>query len=124
MDIEQLKMILDMLGAAGEGARELAYVWFGLVAMKLVGYYTLWVIGFYTAYKGALRVVSATSLGQRLCDMAGAYGTCQSDRQRMIDLVQSGLDREAVDAEAERAAYRENLKDEHFARMENLKHGN
>jgi len=36
MDIEQLKLILEMVGTAGDGAKDLALIWFGLQFVKVI----------------------------------------------------------------------------------------
>jgi hypothetical protein len=37
LDIEQLKLILETLGAAGEGTKELALIYFGYLLIKAIG---------------------------------------------------------------------------------------
>ena len=47
MDIEQLKLILEMVGVAGGGAKDLALLWFALAFFQsLIG----WAFGFFCVY--------------------------------------------------------------------------
>ncbi len=53
MDIEQLRLILETVGAAGEGAIHLAYIWFALEALDTICSYGFLGVGVYFCYRWA-----------------------------------------------------------------------
>lgn len=53
MDIEQLKLILDTVGAAGEGAQTVALTWFGVYFMTEIAGYATWILTVFLAISTA-----------------------------------------------------------------------
>jgi len=61
MSLEQLKLMLEMLGAAGAGAQEYAMWWLAYWFCRTLIGYALWFTLGYTLIQGIFRVITKTS---------------------------------------------------------------
>ena len=63
MDIEQLKLILDMLAGVGEVAGNVFYVWVGFQLLDTITNFVLPVIGLVLLYKGVTLMIVTIKSG-------------------------------------------------------------
>lgn len=88
MDIEQLKLILETLGAAGEGTKELALIYFGYLFAKAIGLGLL-LAGLITcAYKLISRALGASTIETELAKLIDTYPPLsKGERERVFSLI-------------------------------------
>ena len=100
MDIEQLKLILEVVGAASDGAKDLALLWLGLAFFKsTIG----WGFGFtvlYAAYRLARRAIIPDSLLGTIGELAGiGYPISRKEQKEVLRIVNAGLAKIKTDRE-------------------------
>ncbi len=88
MDIEQLKLILDMVGAAGDGAKDLALLWFALAFTKSLLGPAVGTFALIAAYRLAVFGIRSCSLsGQLAKELETWLPLTNSERLSCIEAV-------------------------------------
>jgi hypothetical protein len=90
LDIEQLKLILETLGAAGEGTKELALIYFGYLLIKAIGVAAIFATLFLVIYRVAMAIVRAVSLEGRLVDALSLSYMSPSKMTEVIEWAKRG----------------------------------
>jgi len=91
MDIEQLKLILETIGAAGEGARDLAYVWFGLQFLRALLDPAVVIVLILTAYHLIKMVVHNVTFLSQLGRHLSVDAFEPAGRRVIFDAVRAGF---------------------------------
>ncbi len=93
MDIEQLKLILEMVGAAGDGAKDLALLWIALVFVKGMVGCTILAGTVYGAYRLSIIAINGNTLLGEVARMLGtSLPLSRSERAGVKQALQRGLD--------------------------------
>ena len=93
MDIEQLKLILETLGAAGEGTKQLVLIYFAYLFAKAACIGALFGSLIFIVYRVALRIVHAATFEGRIRDVFGISCYLTSEESaRIIEWAKRGRD--------------------------------
>ena len=93
MDIEQLKMIIEALGAAGAGTKHLIIVYFAYLFAKLT--FTVGLIGAVVtaAYKIIRHGIDQCSFSNDVAQAIDTYGCLSgSERRKAIKYIRAGME--------------------------------
>jgi len=66
MDMEQLQLIVDLLAGAGEGTKDLVFLYFGYLMAKFLVYMTFYVVLVSVVYKLTMTLTRNFSFGGRV----------------------------------------------------------
>ncbi len=93
MDIEQLKMIIEALGAAGAGTKHLVIVYFAYMFVKLI--FTVGLLGGLAtaAYKIIRHGIDQCSFSNDVAAAIDTYGCLSgSERRKAIQYIRAGME--------------------------------
>ena len=90
MDIEQLKLILEMVGAAGDGAKDLALLWFVLAFLQSAVGYAIWTALLVMAYRVVMMLIDHLSFGNEIVCALGSYPPLdRRDKKQVIAAIKA-----------------------------------
>ena len=84
MDIEQLKLILETLDAAGTGASKLAIFWMVLNFLSSIATPIAATTVFVVLIKAARRVIAGMNFGDKVAEVLGRDAQYAPDRREML----------------------------------------